>query len=76
MATSNEAGQSRADAEEHLRSYRGIMTAMSHVGVPAAMALAMFFTMLTMGSGVWSVAGFAVVYLFVRWIVKTFFAAH
>jgi len=76
MATSNEAGQSRADAEEHVRSYRGIMTAMSHVGVPASMALAMFFTMLTMGTGLWAVVGFAVVYLFVWWVVKTFFSAH
>ena len=76
MAANDDTARRVMDAEEHKRSYAGIMTAMSHVGVPAAMALALFFTMLTMGLGLWSVVGFFVVYVFVWWVVKTFFAAH
>jgi Flp pilus assembly protein TadB len=77
MAADNDSLHRIADAEEHRHSYNGIMTGMTHVGVPAAMGLALFFTMLTMGLGfISSAVGFVGVYLFVWWIVKTFFAAH
>jgi Flp pilus assembly protein TadB len=76
MAASDDTARKAIDATEHRRSYNGIMTGMTHVGVPAAMGLALFFTMLTMGLGWWSLVGLIGCYLFVAWVVKTFFAAH
>lgn len=63
------------DAEEHRRSYEGIMTASAQIGVPFAMALTMFFTNLVLANGVlFSIFAGIMVYIFVHIIVKVFFS--
>ncbi len=74
MATADETKQRLADAEEHRKIYRGIMTASARIGVPLCMALAMFFTQLVMGNGWWAPLWFAATYLIVWWVAKTFFS--
>ena len=71
----DEAAQRRMDAEEHQKIYSGIMRRGSEIGVPFALALSTFFTSLTMANGflVSLIAGI-VVYLFVFFVVKTFFS--
>ncbi|NWG93178.1 MAG: hypothetical protein HXY21_11840 [Parvularculaceae bacterium] len=78
MATTvDEAKQRAQDAEEHVRSYKGIMTAATHIGVPFCMALATFFTVLTMRGGIGAAAfSLVAVYILAWWIVKTFFSSH
>lgn len=65
------------DAEEHKRSYDAIMKAGAEIGVPFAMALAMFFTNLAARHGFWLAlfAGIAT-YVLVFFVVKTFFSHH
>lgn len=71
----DEAVQRLQDAEEHRRSYDGIMKASSEVGVPMALALAMFFTNLVMAHGIFlSIFAGVVTYVFVYFVVKTFFS--
>ena len=67
--------QRTQDAEEHRKSYQGIMKASAEIGVPFSLALAMFFTNLVMANGIW-VALFAgvVTYVFVYFVVRTFFS--
>ena len=71
----DEAMQREQDAEEHQRSYDTIMGACTEIGVPAAMGLAMFFTVWVMESGflLSLLAGIAT-YVFVFFVVKTFFS--
>lgn len=78
MATTVDDAKQRAqDTEEHVRSYKGIMKASTHVGVPLCMALGTFFTVLTMRAGLGAaVVGFVFVYLLAWWVVKTFFSSH
>lgn len=78
MATTVDDAKQRAqDAEEHVRSYKGIMKASTHVGVPLCMALGTFFTVLTMRGGIGvAFIAFVGVYLLVAWVVKTFFSSH
>lgn len=65
----------RADAEEHRRSYEAIMRASSEIGVPFALALAMFFTNLVLAHGFWlSLFAGAGAYVLVYFIVKMFFS--
>ncbi len=72
---SDEAIQRVKDAEEHRRSYDGIMTAATEIGVPFALALAMFFTSLVMVNGIWlSLFAGVATYVFAHLIVKTFFS--
>ena len=67
--------QRAQDAEEHRKSYEGIMKASAEIGVPFCLALTMFFTNLVMANGIWLAlfAGVAV-YVLVFLIVKTFFS--
>jgi hypothetical protein len=72
---SDEAMQRAKDAEEHRRSYDGIMTASTEIGVPFAMALAVFFTSLVMANGIWlSLFAGVATYVFAHLVVKTFFS--
>lgn len=72
---SDEAVQRTHDAEEHRKSYQAIMKAGSEVGVPFSLALTMFFTNLVMANGLGVALVAAVVtYLFVFFVVKTFFS--
>jgi len=71
----DETTQRLHDAEEHRRSYEAIMRASAEIGVPFAMALAMFFTSLVMANGIWvSLFAGVAVYLFVFFVVKMFFS--
>lgn len=71
----DEAAQRVADAEEHRRSYETIMRASSEIGVPFSLALAMFFTNLVLAHGFWlSLFAGAATYVFVYFVVKTFFS--
>lgn len=71
----DDAAQRLMDAEEHRRSYVGIMKATGEVGVPFCLALGAFFTNLVMrnGIGIALVAGI-LTYLLVFFVVKTFFS--
>ncbi len=72
---SDEAIQRTNDAEEHRRSYQGIMKASAEIGVPFALALAMFFTNLVMAHGIWlSIFAGVATYVFIHIIVKMFFS--
>ncbi|MEO1242015.1 MAG: hypothetical protein AAFX54_08910 [Pseudomonadota bacterium] len=71
----DEALQREQDAEEHRRSYEVIMGACTEIGVPAAMALAMFFTSWVMANGfLLSLFAGIATYVFVFFVVKTFFS--
>jgi len=71
----DEAVQRIQDAEEHRRSYEAIMKASAEIGVPFALALATFFTSLTMANGIWlSLFAGVATYVFVHFVVKTFFS--
>ena len=73
----DEAMQRVQDAEEHRKSYDGIMKACTEIGVPLSMALTMFFTGLVMRSGVLTSLLLAVVvYVFAHLVVKLFFSSH
>lgn len=73
----DEATQRLQDAEEHRRSYDTIMGACTHVGVPAAMGLTMFFTSWVMENGfLFSLFAGVVVYIFSYLIVRLFFSSH
>ncbi len=70
-----EAMQRAQDAEEHRKSYQAIMKASAEIGVPFALALTMFFTNLVLANGIWlSLFAGVAVYVFVYFIVKTFFS--
>jgi Flp pilus assembly protein TadB len=74
MASVDETEQRTRDADEHRKIYRGIMKGSAEVGVPLAMGLAMFFTQLVLAHGIGvAVISFVGVYLFVWWVVRTFF---
>lgn len=62
------------DAEEHIRSYKGIMRASAEIGVPFALALTMFFTNLVLGNGWFSLFAGIATYIFVFLVVKIFFS--
>lgn len=71
----DDAIQRANDAEEHRKSYEAIMRAGSQVGVPFSMALTMFFTNLVMANGIGvALVASVVTYLFVFFVVKTFFS--
>lgn len=71
----DETAQRLADAEEHRRSYKAIMKVSGEVGVPAALALTVFFTNLVMANGVLiALVGGVITYLFVFFVVRTFFS--
>jgi Flp pilus assembly protein TadB len=76
MASADDAKQRLQDADEHRKSYDGIMKNSALVGVPLTMGLAMFFTQLVMGNGWWAPLWFVATYLFVWWVAKTFFSSH
>ena len=71
----DEAIQRVQDAEEHKKSYDGIMKASTEIGVPFCLGLTMFFTSLVMANGLLlsTVLG-VVVYVFAHVIVKLFFS--
>lgn len=70
-----DAMQLSKDAEEHRSSYKAIMKASAEIGVPFALALTMFFTSLVLANGIWmSLFAGVAVYIFVYFIVKTFFS--
>lgn len=74
MATVDEQDQRAADAEEHRRNYQGIMKGAAEIGVPLALAGTMFSTQLVLANGLFvAFLSFVGVYLFVWWVVKTFF---
>ncbi len=74
---SDEVSEKLSDAEEHKKAYDGIMGAATEVGVPAALALATFFTSIVMANGfLLSVIAGVVVYVFAHIIVKVFFSHH
>lgn len=73
----DEATQRLEDAEEHKKSYEGIMGAATEVGVPGALGLTMMFTSLVMANGVLlSILAGVAVYIISHIIVKVFFAHH
>ncbi|GJL93273.1 hypothetical protein [Hyphococcus sp.] len=73
----DEVEQRAKDAEEHKRSYAGIMGAATEIGVPFAMGLSMMFTSLVMANGVLlSILLGVAVYVFSHLIVKMFFSHH
>ena len=75
MATVDEQRQRAQDAEEHRRNYQGIMKGASEIAVPFALAATMLSTQLLMGNGfLVAILSFIGVYLFVWWVVKTFFS--
>lgn len=71
----DETAQRLADAEEHRRSYKAIMKVSGEIGVPGALGLAVFFTNLVMANGV-GIAFLAgvITYIFVYFVVRTFFS--
>lgn len=74
MATIDEAAKRAEDADEHRKAYQGIMKFSAEVGVPFSMALTMFFTQLVLANGLGvAFISFVAVYLFIWWIVRTFF---
>ena len=63
------------DAEEHKRSYHGIMKACTEIGVPFSLGLTMFFTQLVMANGLMAaILSGIVVYVLVYLVVKMFFS--
>lgn len=75
--TADETKQRAQDEEERVRSYKGIMTAATHYGVPFSLGFGVFFTVLTMRAGMGAAFVSAIaVYLFAWWIVRTFFSSH
>ncbi len=71
----DDAVQRTKDADEHLHSYQAVMKAGSEIGVPFSLALTMFFTSLVMANGIWlSLFAGVVTYVFVFFVVKTFFS--
>ncbi|WP_425409158.1 hypothetical protein [Hyphococcus sp.] len=74
---SDDAAQRLQDAEEHKKSYDGIMGVATEVGVPGALGLTMMFTSLVMANGVLlSILAGVAVYVFSHVIVKLFFTHH
>lgn len=75
MRMADDTAQRMADAEEHRKSYKAIMKASGEIGVPFALALTVFFTNLVMANGIWvALAGAVVTYIFVFFVVRTFFS--
>ena len=71
----DDAIQRSQDAEEHFKSYKAVMKAGSEIGVPFTLALTMFFTNLVMANGIWlSLLLGVITYVFVFFVVKTFFS--
>ena len=70
----DEATQRALDAEDHQKSYSAIMKLSGEVGVPFALALTAFFTNLVMGNGILAVVAAFITYVFVFFVVKTFFS--
>lgn len=71
----DETTQRVQDAEEHRKSYDGIMGAATEIGVPASMGLATMFTSLVMANGVvMSILVGIAVYVFAHVVVKVFFS--
>jgi hypothetical protein len=62
------------DAEEHRRSYAGIMRASTEIGVPFALGLTMFFTQLVLGNGIFALVAGIATYVVIYFIVKLFFS--
>ncbi|MEL6212757.1 MAG: hypothetical protein AAFY22_00350 [Pseudomonadota bacterium] len=71
---SDDASERLMDAEEHRRSYNTIMGFSTKYGVSAALALAMFFTQLTLGAGFASVIWAIAVFFGSLFVVKAFFS--
>jgi len=70
-----EMAQDRMDPNEQRRTYKSVMRISSEIGVPFVLALTMFFTNLVMRNGLGiAILAAAVTYLFVYFIVKTFFS--
>ena len=71
------AAHDKLDAEHHRRTYKAILNWSSEHGVPGALGLTAFFTMLVMGNGIGAaIVAFLVTYLFVHVIARTFFSSH
>lgn len=71
------AAQDKLDAEHHRRTYKSILNWSSEHGVPAALALTSFFTMLVMRNGLGAaIVAFIITYVFVHVIARTFFTSH
>lgn len=71
----DEAIQRVQDAEEHKKSYDGIMKAMTEIGVPFCLGLTMFFTSWVMANGLLlSIILGGVVYVASHLTVKLFFS--
>ena len=71
----DDATQRLMDAEEHRRTYDAVMRASGEVGVPFALGLTAFFTNLVLANGVGMAFVAAIVtYLFVFFVVKSFFS--
>ncbi|MFQ5564336.1 MAG: hypothetical protein ACE5FO_12295 [Parvularculaceae bacterium] len=63
------------DAEEHRKTYARIMKATGEIGVPFALALAVFFTNLVLANGLMTALFASVLtYFIVFFIVKAFFS--
>lgn len=71
----DEAAQRTQDAEEHRKTYHAIMRASGEVGVPFSLALTVFFTNLVLANGIGlAILGGVITYLFVFFVVRTFFS--
>lgn len=75
MAETTEYRRGEMDASMQQSTYHGVMTWSSRVGVPGCLAASMFFSSLLVQSGVFVATILAVVtFLFVHFVVRTFFS--
>jgi hypothetical protein len=73
----DEATQKTLDAEEHHKSYVGIMRATGEVILPLVMAMAVFFVNLVLANGfLIALVGGVITYLLVFFVVRVFFSHH
>jgi hypothetical protein len=71
----DEATQRALDAEEHRRSYAGIMRATGEIGLPFVLAMSVFFVNLVLANGVGiALVGGVITYLLVFFVVRVFFS--
>lgn len=71
------AAQDKLDAEHHRRTYKAILNWSSEHGVPGALGLTAFFTMLVRANGLLTaIVAFVVTYLVVHMVARTFFSSH
>ena len=75
MTMADDSAQRAADAQEHVKIYKGVMKASGEFGVPFSLGLTAFFANLVMRNGIgMAIVAFILVYVFSWWVVRTFFS--